>query len=69
MKVYAKEVWSIDPILKKWAGEEPFRDRACRCGNTKNQIELIGQSDCIVGRIDTTICTECNTIVSFDIVR
>jgi hypothetical protein len=69
MKIYTKEQWSSNPQLRDWSYKEAVTDRGCRCGDEKNQIELIDHSSCIIGRIDTTICTTCNEVVSFDIVR
>ena len=68
MKVYAKQEWSTDPLLKKWVTEDVITDRGCRC-NPYSHVELIDHSSCIIGRIDITVCTTCDEIVSFDIVR
>lgn len=69
MKIVKRDEWIVDPELNRWRFKDPLPDRGCRCGNKDKHIELIDHSSCIRGRIDTTICTACNEIVSFDIVR
>jgi hypothetical protein len=69
MKLYRREEWSTDPDLKKWMFKEPIPDKVCRCGHKNHHIELIDHSSCIRGRIDVTVCTTCNEIVSFDVIR
>ena len=69
MKVYTREQWLRNPELKKWAMKPAVSDKGCTCGNKENWIELFDHESCIIGRIDTTICTQCNEVESFKIIR
>jgi hypothetical protein len=69
MKVYTREQWLGDSELRKWAMKPATWDKRCQCGNEEHWIELIDHESCIIGRIDTVICTKCNEVESFRIIR
>lgn len=64
-----REEWITDPQLKKWSSVSCTERTRCRCGSDENHVELWGHDSCIRGRIDTVVCTKCNVIVDFDIIR
>ena len=64
-----REEWLMDPKLKKWNSIECTEVGKCNCDTDKNHVELWEQDSCVRGRIDTIICTLCDTIKSFNIVR
>jgi len=64
-----REEWLKDQNLKKWNSVSCTERNPCRCGNIKNHVELWEHDSCVRGRIDTVVCTECNIIVDFTIVR
>ena len=63
-----KEEWSVDPQLKHWNGRSSIQDDKCGCSNP-TLVELWEHDSCVRGRIDTIVCTSCNKINSFNIVR
>lgn len=63
-----KEEWSLDPNLKHWNGLSCVQDTRCGCTNP-TLIELWDHDFCNRGRIDTTVCTKCNKVKSFKIIR
>jgi len=63
-----KEEWLKDPNLKHWNGLSCVQDDRCGCSEP-TLIELWEQDSCVRGRIDTTVCTKCNKIKSFKIIR
>jgi hypothetical protein len=69
IKVLLKEQWLSDPKLKHWAMKSSVSDKKCYCRNEENWVELIDHDSCIIGRIDTTVCTKCNEVESFKIIR
>jgi len=65
-----REDWIQDSKLKQWNSKSSVDHRGtCRCGSEENHVELWEQDSCIRGRIDSVICTSCNVVVSFKIIR
>ena len=69
MRRMLRNEWLQDPKLKKWDSVSCTERTRCRCGKEENHVELWEHDSCVRGRIDTVVCTECNVIVDFDIVR
>jgi len=69
MKIYSRNEWINDPILSRLALKSSVPEKRCRCGNESKHIELIDHESCIIGRIDTVFCTDCNEVVNFSIIR
>ena len=63
-----KEDWIKDPQFKHWNGKSCVQDDKCGCSNP-NLVELWEQDDGVRGRIDTIVCTNCNKVQSFKIIR
>ena len=63
-----REEWIKDPKLKHWIGESCVQDKKCGCSNP-TLVELWEQDYCVRGRIDTIVCTDCNKVQSFKIIR
>ena len=63
-----REEWINDPKLKHWNGRSCTEDNKCGCSDPK-LVELWEQDSCVRGRIDTIICTNCNKVQSFKIIR
>jgi hypothetical protein len=67
---YLKKEWSKDPDLRHWLRQRPLQeDERCECGDDANLFELWDHDSCARGRIDTTVCINCNKVKSFKIVR
>ena len=64
-----RQEWLSDPKLKKWDSVGCTVEENCTCKTDKYHVELWEQDSCVRGRIDTIICTLCDTIKSFRIVR
>jgi hypothetical protein len=64
-----REEWINDPQLKHWASIECIQDSKCGCSDDSQLVELCEHDSCIRGRIDTIVCTECNRVKSFKIIR
>lgn len=65
-----KEDWKKDPILKKWYGVNcTTKGTDCKCADGNHLVELWEQDSCVRGRIDTVVCTTCDSIKTFSIVR
>lgn len=66
-----KDEWMKEDSLKHWInkGSNITNTRACGCKGKGNYVTLIDHDSCIRGRIDTTICTICDVVVRYDIVR
>lgn len=69
MVTLLRKEWINDSQLKKWRNISCLTHETCNCQDDTNQVELQDHDSCIRGRIDTIICTNCNNIKSFDIVR
>ena len=71
MKSLALENWATAPELSKWRFIQPTEPtkQGCTCETKNGFLILQGHSSCPYGRIDTTICTECNRIVNYEIIR
>jgi hypothetical protein len=63
-----KEEWINDPQLKHWNGKSCVQDNKCGCSEPQ-LVELWEQDACVRGRIDTVVCTNCNKVQSFKIIR
>ena len=65
-----KEEWMNDPSLSHWKNKScTHGNNSCRCGSDENHVELWEHDSCIRGRIDTTICRVCKSIINFKIIR
>ena len=64
-----RENWIKDPQLRKFNSVSCTDKTPCKCGNTKHHVELWEHDSCVRGRIDTVVCTKCNSVVDFDIIR
>ena len=65
-----REDWLQDAKLKHWNSKSCTDNRGtCRCDNTNHHVELWEQDSCVRGRIDSVVCTSCNILVSFKIIR
>ena len=62
-----RESWIKDPQLKQWRGKSCTSTK-CNCSEPK-LVELWEQDSCVRGRIDTIVCTQCNNVNSFKIIR
>jgi hypothetical protein len=70
MVALLREDWIKDPQLKKWNSVDcTERFKKCNCEDGDHLVELWDHDSCYRGRIDTVICTKCNTIKSYNIVR
>lgn len=65
-----REEWIKDPKLKKWNRVGcTEKNTICKCEDGNHLVELWEHDSCIRGRIDTIVCTICDSIKSFSIVR
>lgn len=65
-----KEEWMHEHSpLKHWALIDSLQDKKCGCVDKSYLVELQEHDSCIRGRIDTVVCTMCNKIESFRIIR
>jgi hypothetical protein len=69
MRRMLKNEWMKDPQLRKWSSKSCVDKTLCSCKTDKNHIELWEHDSCVRGRIDTTICTKCESVVKFSIIR
>ena len=69
MKIYTREEWMQIPELKMLARVAAMPEKRCQCGTKEHLVELIDHESCIVGRIDTVICSRCKEVESFSIIR
>jgi hypothetical protein len=69
MKSMLKEEWMMHPQLKKWSSRSCVDKNLCSCKSEKNHVELFEHDSCVRGRIDTTVCTKCESIVKIKIIR
>lgn len=67
MKRLLKKQWSEDPKLGHWAGRRCTYHK-CEC-NEPDLVELWEQDSCVRGRIDTVVCTKCDRVSTFKIIR
>lgn len=67
MESKLREEWVKDPQLNHWNGKS-CTSAECNC-NEPNLIELWEQDSCVRGRIDTIVCTNCDKVESFKIIR
>ena len=66
------EEWNNDPRFKKYYSMNctDFKREDCNCNDDADHlVELWNQDWCTRGRIDTIVCTKCDTIKSFSIIR
>ena len=69
MVTLLREDWIKDPQLRKWNSVDcTERYKKCNCDGD-HLVELWDHDSCYRGRIDTIVCTKCNTIKSYTIVR
>lgn len=64
-----REEWISNPNLKHWDRVECVSDNKCGCSDDSKLVELMEHDSCVRGRIDTVVCTDCNRIKSFKIIR
>jgi hypothetical protein len=69
MRRMLKNEWMEDSQLRKWSSKSCVETTLCSCKSERNHVELFEHDSCVRGRIDTTICTKCDTIVKFSIIR
>lgn len=69
MKAMLREEWMKDTQLRKWNSRSCVDKTLCSCNTDENHVELWDHDSCVRGRIDTTICTKCESVVKFTIVR
>jgi hypothetical protein len=69
MQILLREEWIKTPELRKWSNVRNTNYSVCRCGNDKKHVELWEQDSCVRGRIDSVVCTSCNVLVSFKVIR
>jgi hypothetical protein len=70
MVALLREDWIKDPRLKKWNSVDCTETyKKCNCEDGDHLVELWDHDSCYRGRIDTIVCTKCNTIKSYTIVR
>jgi hypothetical protein len=62
-----REEWIKNPELSKWSGRRCTYHK-CTCDKPK-LVELWDQDSCIRGRIDTVVCTKCDGVNTFKIIR
>ena len=70
MKSLLREDWINDSVLKKW-NKYSCTDKhtICRCEDGDHLVELWEHDSCVRGRIDTVVCTTCDSIREFKIIR
>ena len=64
-----RDEWINDPTLKKWCGVSCIDKGRCRCSDDSSHVELWDHDHSYRGRIDTVVCTSCDVIIDFDIIR
>jgi len=65
-----REDWLTDDQLKKWSRYScTDKQTICRCDDGDHLVELWEHDSCVRGRIDTIVCTICDSIRNFKIVR
>lgn len=64
-----KNEWMKDPQLKVWSSTSCVDKPVCSCKTDTNYVELWEHDSCTIGRIDTTICTKCQSVVKFSIIK
>jgi hypothetical protein len=69
MKYLNKEDWINDTDLKFFRTKAAIKEKECKCGTDKYFVELEDHESCIIGRIDTVVCTKCKEVQSFRIIR
>lgn len=70
MRFVRKEEWIKDPKLKSFAFIPAIEGKECKCADdSEDLVELEDHESCIIGRIDTTVCTKCNVVKFFRIIR
>lgn len=70
MRCYFKEQWINNPEFKKWNNiKATDKTKKCTCKHDLDLVELIDHDSCSRGRIDTVICTRCDAIKSYKIIR
>jgi len=68
MESKLKEEWMKEPTLRKWHSKSCVQKTNCSCKKPQ-LVELWEHDSCVIGRIDTTVCTKCDNIKTFKIVR
>lgn len=69
MKSLLRSDWIQRPDLKQWATRSCIDKTFCSCKSNKHHVELWEHDSCYRGRIDTTICTKCNSVVKIKIIK
>jgi len=65
-----REDWLKDPNLRKWNSVDcTDKNTICKCEDGDHLVELWEHDSCVRGRIDTVVCTKCDSIKTFSIVR
>lgn len=69
MRRMLKNEWMTDPQLKVWSSKSCVDRTVCICKSEENHVELWEHDTCTRGRIDTTICTKCESVVKIKIIK
>lgn len=70
MRQLLREQWSVDSEFKKWSRYGCVDKKTkCDCEDGDHLVELIEHDSCVRGRVDTVICSICDTIKEFKIIR
>lgn len=67
MLSFLRDEWIKNPKYSKWSGRRCTYHK-CECDKPK-LVELWDQDSCIRGRIDTVVCTKCDRVSTFKIIR
>ena len=68
MESKLREEWISEPNLRVWNSRSCVQKNECNCSKPK-LVELWEQDSCVSGRIDTIVCTNCDKVESFKIIR
>jgi len=68
MEYKLRDEWLQDPTLRKWRNSNCTENSKCSCTDDKHHTELWEHDSCTRGRIDTTVCGKCDSIVTFKII-
>jgi hypothetical protein len=69
MKFLSRDVWINDADLKFFRTKAAIKEKECKCETDEYFVELEDHESCIIGRIDTVVCTKCKEVQSFTIIR
>lgn len=67
MLTFLRDEWIKNPELSKWVRRDCTYNK-CECEEPV-LVELWEHDSCVRGRIDTVVCTKCDKVKTFSIVR